>query len=97
MNAGVERRKAIERVDQRLVLEHLDAILEADDANLADAADARAGSLHIDDDEVGYRGVQSGRCRLLKGHGCHYARPARLRNVIDQRGRSISTMLCSHS
>lgn len=43
----------MERVDQRLVFEQHRTVLEADDTDLADAADPRAGGLHVDHDEVG--------------------------------------------
>ena len=97
MDAGVEQGEAVKRVNQRLVLEHLDAIPEADDTDLADAADTRAGGLHVDGNKVWCSCIQRRRSGLLNSREGHYARSARLRNVIDHLGRSSSTMLCSHS
>ena len=53
MDSGVERREVVAWVYDRLVGEHLGAVPESDDPDLAYAADPVACGLDVDDDEVG--------------------------------------------
>ena len=61
VDADIARVELVARVEQRLPGEDLAAVAEADDANLADAADSRARRLDVDHDEVG-RGIVGNRC-----------------------------------
>ena len=52
------------RIDKGLILKRDSAIVKADNADLADAADTRARRLDIDDHEVWFFGIATSRiCR----------------------------------
>lgn len=53
VDARVETLEDVAGVDQRFKGERFLAVPEPDDADLADAADARTGGFDIDDDEIG--------------------------------------------
>ncbi|WP_448536847.1 hypothetical protein [Sphingobium yanoikuyae] len=63
VNSGVEVGEFITRIDQRLVLEHLNTILETDDPDLADSAHARACCFDIHDHKIGDYGFWESRLR----------------------------------
>ena len=52
VDGGVEPAEVVTAIQERLVLERHSAVPEADYADLADAADPRAGRLDVHDDEV---------------------------------------------
>ena len=55
VDASVEGRELVARINEGFIGVHLLSVPEADDADLADAADARTGGLDINDDEVDAR------------------------------------------
>jgi hypothetical protein len=53
VNADIEGRERITRIDQRFIGEDFAPVPVADNADLTDAADPFAGRLDIDDDKIG--------------------------------------------
>jgi hypothetical protein len=54
MDPDIEGREVIAGIDQRLIGKNFATIAKACDADLADAADPRAGRLDVDYDEIGW-------------------------------------------